>query len=74
MNRGAKRLAACFENRGAQAALAEVTGLDQGYLSRLASGERTPGAKARRTLEGACGILMQWWDEPPEPDHEDSAQ
>ena len=62
MNLGAAKLAVRFKERGAQLALSRATGIDQGYLSRLARGLKTPGASTRRVLEDHCGIVMQCWD------------
>jgi transcriptional regulator with XRE-family HTH domain len=64
MNRGAEILSRRFAERGAQSQLAKTTGIDQGYLSKIANGERCPGLSVRRTLERELGIPMQLWDEP----------
>lgn len=65
MNRGAKLLAGLLAERGSQKLLAEKLGIDQGYLSKIASAERVPGLDARRKLK-ALGIEMDAWDEPPD--------
>ena len=69
-NRGSQVLEKLFSERGAQKRIAEATGIDAGYLSNLASANRTPGLDARRKLEKnpETRIPMQWWDEVPEPD------
>lgn len=71
MNRGAKILSALLSERGAQKRLAGELGIDQGYLSKIASGERIPGLDARRRLK-PLGIDLEAWDEElldlaPEP-------
>lgn len=71
VNRGAKILSALLSERGAQKRLAGELGIDQGYLSKIASGERIPGLDARRRLK-PLGIDLEAWDEElldlaPEP-------
>lgn len=68
MNRGAQELQREIREAGSQARLSGLTGLDQGYLSRLARGERTAGLHARQLLREHCGIELQAWDEPPAPE------
>jgi transcriptional regulator with XRE-family HTH domain len=73
VNRGAKLLGALLAERGAQKRLADELGIDQGYLSRIASGERIPGLDARRKLK-PLGIDLEAWDEPSaENDADDDA-
>ena len=72
MNRAAQVLAERFSERGAQVRLAEETGIDQGYLSKMARGERVPGLAARRKLRDALAIPLELWDEPIE-ETEDAA-
>lgn len=64
VNRGAEILSKRFARRGEQKRIAEATGVDQGYLSKIARGVRVPGLDVRRLLEEHCGIRMQKWDEP----------
>lgn len=71
MNRAAQILAERFQERGAQIKLADETGVDQGYLSKLARGERVAGLDVRRKLI-PYGIQMEWWDEPAEAEAEAS--
>ena len=66
MNRAAQILAERFSERGAQTRLSEETGIDQGYLSKMAHGERVPGLSSRRKLKEALAIPLEWWDEPVE--------
>lgn len=63
MNQGAVSLSALLVERGAQKRLSDETGIDQGYLSRIARGERVPGLDVRRKLK-AFGIELDAWDEP----------
>ncbi|GMV18361.1 MAG: hypothetical protein AMXMBFR56_65850 [Polyangiaceae bacterium] len=63
-NRGAQKLAKMFSVRGSQRRMAESLGIDQGYLSAIASGARVPGLQVRRKLELSARIPMQWWDQP----------
>lgn len=64
MNRGSIALARKCRKRGALSALAKRSGLDQGYLSRVARGERKPGIRARLLLEEHAAIAIRWWDQP----------
>ena len=63
VNRGAKLLAALLAERGTQTKLAAELETDQGYLSRIARGERIPGLELRRKLK-PLGIDLEAWDEP----------
>ena len=73
-NRGAKAIRSELERRKSldppqgQKELAEELGMSQSFLSRLASGEKTPklledGMALRRVL----GIEPEWFDEVEEP-------
>lgn len=67
-NRAALRLSRAHSERGAKARLAELVEIDQGYLGRLLTGERTPSAELRLKFWRLKKIPMHWWDEPvPQP-------
>lgn len=66
MNRGAQTLGRILgDKRGAQSAMAAELDMDQGYLSRIVSGDRVPGLGARRKFFDRYGIDLGAWDEPP---------
>lgn len=51
--------------RGDQTKLADETGIDQSYLSRIVSGDRVPGLTVRRKLKERFPELeLHLWDEP----------
>lgn len=65
MNRAAELLARSIPERGDQTKLAEETGIDQGYLSRIVNGDRVPGLEVRRKLKRRFPELeLHLWDEP----------
>ena len=63
MNRGAQALASRLAERGEQLRLSASLRIDQGYLSKVASGRRVPGLDVRKKLAAACSIPLEWWDD-----------
>jgi len=66
VNKGARTLQEKTSKRGAQRALADKIGIDQGYLSKIANAEKIPGLGVRRLLFRELGIPVLDWDEPCE--------
>lgn len=64
VNRAARKLNRTHSERGAKADLAKEVEIDQGYLGRILSGERTPGMDVRQRFWRVKRIPMHWWDEP----------
>jgi hypothetical protein len=70
VNRAAQKLNRTHLERGAKAHLAKEIEIDQGYLGRILSGERTPGMDVRQRFWRVKRIPMHWWDEPvPNANH-----
>jgi len=53
-------------NRGDQLRLAAEIGIDQGHLSKLSTGARTPGLALRLLFKRRFRIPVEAWDEPAE--------
>lgn len=64
MNRGAQSLLKRMPNRGDQVRLADELGIDQGHLSKLSTGVRTPGLALRLLFKRKFRIPVEAWDEP----------
>lgn len=64
--------AAC-PNHGDQRRLAEKTGIPENTLSRIASGQQSPGRRYAAALLRSLGIELSWWDEPVEPEQPSDA-
>lgn len=63
MNQGAQLLTVHIKAEGSQAKLAEKVGVNQGNLSRYASGAARPGLKTRWLFRDSCGIPLEAWDQ-----------
>ncbi len=64
VNRAASKLSRQYAKRGAPARLAKEVDVDEGYLSRILSGERIPGMTVRRRFWDIKRVPMHWWDDP----------
>lgn len=53
-----------FAQRGSKADFEEEHKIAAGYLSRIQSGERSPGRRVALILERALGIPPEAWDKP----------
>lgn len=63
-NRGAQALRRRLE-KTTQQDLAKRLGLEQGRISRYATGKTLPRRAAALALK-RIGIGIEWWDQPPE--------
>ena len=63
-NLGSQVLRALSEPHGMQKIIAELSGVSQTWLSRLADGAK-PGRSNSRSLERSVGIDQDWWDQSP---------
>jgi len=60
-------------NRGDQLRLAEELGIDQGHLSKISTGSRTPGLALRLLFKRKFRIAVEAWDEPVDPEGDTAA-
>lgn len=64
-SRASQTLAKKLEEIG-QAEAQRRTGISQGWLSKLARGLGEPNIPQGLTLQQELGIVLEWWEEPPE--------
>ena len=66
-NRGAQALRKALAEQK-QSELAQITGISQSHISRLAAGEKTPKLlEDALALRDAAGIDPDWWHQDAEP-------
>jgi hypothetical protein len=60
-------------HRGDQVRLAEELEIDQGYLSKISTGARTPGLALRLLFKRRFRIPVEDWDEPVKDENKGAA-
>ena len=65
-SRAAQAVRAACPEHGDQRRLAERTEIPENTLSRIASGQQSPGRRYAAALLQALGIDLSWWDDPPD--------
>jgi transcriptional regulator with XRE-family HTH domain len=72
-SRGAQALRDACPNHGDQRKLAHRTGIPESTLSKIATGQSSPGRRYAALLFDAAGIELSWWDESIEPESPNDA-